>query len=46
MSWCVEGTKSWCFGTGWDETKKFAATKDDAMRSIDDLRRILDALAQ
>jgi hypothetical protein len=42
---CVEGSKSWCFGTGWDETKTFAATKDDAMRSIEDLRRILDALS-
>jgi hypothetical protein len=42
---CVEGSKSWCFGTGWDETKKFAATKDDAVQSIEDLRRILDALS-
>jgi hypothetical protein len=42
---CVEGSKSWCFGSGWDETKKFAATKDDAAQSIEDLRRILDALA-
>lgn len=42
---CVDGSKSWCFGTGWDETKLFAATKDDATQSIEDLRRILDALA-
>jgi len=42
---CVDGAKSWCFGTGWEETKLYAATKDDALRSIDDLRRILDALS-
>lgn len=42
---CIEGTKSWCFGTGWDETKKFAPTKAAALVAIADLRRILAALA-
>jgi hypothetical protein len=42
---CITGTKSWCFGTGWTETKKFAPTKTAALKSIADLRAILDALA-
>ena len=42
---CIDGTKSWCFGTAWDETKKFAPTKDAALVSIGDLRRILSLLA-
>lgn len=42
---CIEASKSWCFGSAWDETKKFAPTKDAAMVSIEDLTRILTALS-
>jgi hypothetical protein len=42
---CIDGAKSWCFGSAWDETKKFAPTKDAAMVSIADLRRILASLS-
>ena len=42
---CIDASKSWCFGTAWDETKKFAPTKDAALVSIGDLRRILSLLA-
>lgn len=42
---CIDGAKSWCFGTAWDETKKFAPTKAAALISIADLERILSALA-
>lgn len=42
---CIDGTKSWCFGSAWDETKKFAPTKDAALVSIGDLQRILSLLA-
>jgi hypothetical protein len=42
---CIVGAKSWCFGSAWDETKKFAPTKDAALVSIADLERILSALA-
>lgn len=42
---CVEGSKGWCFGTSWDETRKFAPTKADALRAIADLERILSKAA-
>jgi hypothetical protein len=42
---CIDGAKSWCFGSAWDETKKFAPTKEAAAVSIGDLERILSALA-
>jgi hypothetical protein len=42
---CIDGAKSWCFGSAWDETKKFAPTKAAALVSIGDLERILSALA-
>ena len=42
---CIDGTKTWCFGSAWDETKKFAPTKDAALVSIGDLHRILSLLA-
>lgn len=42
---CIDASKSWCFGSAWDETKKFAPTKAAALVSIDDLKRILGALA-
>jgi hypothetical protein len=42
---CIDASKSWCFGSAWDETKKFAPTKDAALVSIGDLERILGALA-
>jgi len=42
---CIDDAKSWCFGTGWDETKKFAPTKAASTVSMTDLRRILAMLA-
>ncbi|MEA2746707.1 MAG: hypothetical protein QOI41_850 [Myxococcales bacterium] len=42
---CIDGTKSWCFGTAWPETKKFAPTQAAALVSIGDLHRILSSLA-
>ena len=42
---CIDGTKSWCFGTAWPETKKFAPTQAAALVSIGDLHRILSLLA-
>ena len=42
---CIDGSKSWCFGSAWDETKKFAPTKAAALASMTDLERILAALA-
>ena len=42
---CIDGTKSWCFGSAWPETKKFAPTQAAALVSIGDLQRILSLLA-
>ena len=42
---CIDGSKSWCFGTGWDETKKFAPTKAASTVSMTDLRGILAQIA-
>jgi hypothetical protein len=41
---CIEDSLSWCFGTGWDTTAKYAPDKTAAMGSIEDLRAILDGL--
>jgi hypothetical protein len=42
---CIEDSKSWCYGKGWDETRKFAPTREEALRAIDDVVAILSALA-
>jgi hypothetical protein len=34
---CVDGSRSWCYGTGWPQSKSFAPDKSAAMRSIQDL---------
>lgn len=43
---CVAESLSWCFGTGWDTTAKYAPDKESAMGSIADLRAILSDLAR
>ncbi len=45
ISECVEGSYSWCYGTGWTSTSLYAPDKDAAMQSIDDIRAVLDTLA-
>ena len=45
VSECVDGSYSWCFGTGWTATSLYAPDKDAAMRSIEDIRAVLDGLA-
>lgn len=42
---CIEGSLSWCYGTGWDTTRWFAPNKAAAMRAIDDIERLLARLA-
>jgi hypothetical protein len=39
---CVSGSKPYCYGTGWLETKEFAPNKDAALKSIADLAEIFD----
>ena len=42
---CVEGSRSWCFGTDYDSERLFAPDKPSAMQAIEDVREILDAVA-
>ena len=45
ISECVDGSYSWCYGTGWTATSLYAPDKDAALRSIEDIRAVLDSLA-
>ena len=42
---CVDGSYSWCYGTGWTSTALYAPDKDGAQQSIEDIRAALDTLA-
>lgn len=42
---CIDQSKSWCYGTGWDTSARYAANRATAMAAIDDLYAILAALA-
>ncbi|MEO8548890.1 MAG: hypothetical protein ABI678_02930 [Kofleriaceae bacterium] len=39
---CVDASYGWCYGTGWDTTALYAPTRTAAMRSISDLRVLLE----
>lgn len=41
---CIQGSKGWCYGSGWDETRKFSPSRSAAQRSIADISRILTKL--
>jgi hypothetical protein len=43
---CMDQSLSWCFGTGWTESKLYAPTKAGALRSIDDLWGLLLRLSR
>lgn len=42
---CIAGSRSWCYGRGWETSAAFAPDKASAMRAISDLRAILDVLS-
>jgi hypothetical protein len=42
---CVSGSYSWCYGTGWNTTARYAPTKSAALRVIAELNATLDGLA-
>ena len=46
QSECIDQSLSWCFGTGWNETKLYAPTKTGARRSMDDLWGLLLRLSR
>ncbi|VAW79593.1 hypothetical protein MNBD_GAMMA15-1201 [hydrothermal vent metagenome] len=41
---CINAAKSWCYGTGWTETRDYAATRQDALQSVSDIASILTKL--
>ncbi len=42
---CVDGSRSWCYGRGWDTSALYAPTRAGAFRAMDDLYGLLDALS-
>jgi hypothetical protein len=42
---CIAASDSWCFGTGWATSASYAPDKSSAMRSMSDLRAMLDVLS-
>jgi hypothetical protein len=42
---CINSTNSYCFGTGWEQTRLYAPTREGAMRSIADLKSIYERFA-
>jgi hypothetical protein len=42
---CIDASLSWCFGSGWDTSARYAPDKATAMAAIDDLYAAFDALA-
>jgi hypothetical protein len=41
---CVTQSLSWCYGSGWSETKLYAPTKQAALKSIEDIKAIFGRL--
>jgi len=42
---CITASKPWCYGTGWPMSALYAPDRPGAMRSMSDLRAILDVLS-
>jgi hypothetical protein len=42
---CITASRFWCYGRGWPATASYAPDKPSAMRSMSDLRAILDVLS-
>ncbi len=42
---CIDQSLSWCYGTGWDTSARYATDRATALDAMDDLYRILDTLA-
>lgn len=39
---CISSSRPWCYGTDWDETARYAPTRDAAFQSIQDLSVIFE----
>jgi len=42
---CIDHSRPFCYGTGWDTTRWFAPDRESALGAIDDVRAILEAVA-
>ncbi len=42
---CIEDTRSWCYGTGWDATRMYAPNRTGALQAIEDIKGLLDVVA-
>jgi hypothetical protein len=42
---CIAASHSWCYGAGWPTSASYAPDKPSAMRSMSDVRAILDMLS-
>jgi hypothetical protein len=42
---CIKASRSWCYGAKWPASASYAPDKSSAMRSMSDLRVILDVLS-
>ena len=41
---CLQQSMGWCYGRGWDTTSWYAPTREDANRSMSNLRQLLSRL--
>ena len=42
---CVTNSYSWCYGTGWPTTARYAPNRTEALESMRELKAIMDGLA-
>ena len=42
---CIRTSMHWCYGTSWDETRKFAPSRQGALAAIADIHALLAQLA-
>ncbi len=42
---CITNSYSWCYGTGWSTTARYAPNRTEALESIQELKALMDGLA-
>jgi hypothetical protein len=42
---CITGSISWCYGTSWTESARYAPNRAEALESIREIKAILDGIA-
>jgi hypothetical protein len=41
---CINGSRSWCYGSGWPTSRSFAPDRGSAMKAIEDIKSVLSRL--